>query len=370
VAYEVTDEQRDLAHAVAELVAGESTPRASYDGGPPIDQKLWDHLISLGFVGLAVAEERGGGGATLFDEVLVAEQLGAGDAAVPYLAATVGARVLDAVGADELLRRLLVDRQVVVAAVSAVDGVDPWATAVVEGGTGGSGRDVRPGRARLSGTALDLLEAASADVLLVPADVDGAIEWFAVEASDASLVDQPSLDRAARAAAVHLDGVPAVRLGPLPEGTIEPLHVALVLCSAEATGAASKALEASVAYAKQRKQFGHTIGSFQAIKHKLADMLLLVENARSATYHAAWSLDGLGEEPAVVASLAKAVATGNAARVTGEAVQAHGAIAITWELDIHLLLRRAKSCQLVLGSPDHHFDLLAAALLDTPEVTA
>jgi alkylation response protein AidB-like acyl-CoA dehydrogenase len=361
VAYEVTEEQQDLTRAVAELLAVESSPRSSYDGGPPIDRKLWDQLVSLGFVGLAVAEQHGGGGATLFDEVLVAEQIGAAAAAVPFLATTVGARVLDAFDATELLGRLFSERQVIVAALSAATGLDPWATATVE-------RD----RAHLSGTTVDLLEAAAAEVLLVPAEVDGdgGTEWFVVEAADAQLKDQPSLDQAARVAAVHLDATPAARLGRLPAGTIDPLHVALVLCSAEATGAASRALDASVAYAKQRKQFGHTIGSFQAIKHKLADMLLLVENGRSATYHAAWSLDGDADDPAIVASLAKAVATGNAAKVTAEAVQAHGAIAITWELDIHLVLRRAKACQLVLGSPDHHFDLLAAALLDTPEVTA
>jgi alkylation response protein AidB-like acyl-CoA dehydrogenase len=139
--------------------------------------------------------------------------------------------------------------------------------------------------------------------------------------------------------------------------------LALTLLASEATGAAARALELTVQWAKDRTAFGHPIGYFQAIKHRLAEMLVLIENARSATYNAAWAIDAGRPDSALAAHMAKAMATENAVKIVHDAIQSHGGIGFTWEHDLHLYLRRAKSCALVLGDPDEHFEAVAAAVL-------
>jgi alkylation response protein AidB-like acyl-CoA dehydrogenase len=355
VAYEISQEQRELSSVVARLVGERSDAAASYDGGPPLSREVWAGLVDAGLLALSGAADVGGAGAGLMEETLVAEQLGAGPAAVPVLTVSVLAKVLSTLGSEaaaQILETVIADGRVVLAGVSASTGLEPRLTVIY-----------RDGAPMLSGRIGDLLEAACADALLLPVHGDGGgISWYLVETGTdgARLTDQPTLDRTQRVALLECLDAPATHVGDtsLAEANAALDH-GLVLAAAQALGAASRALRLSVDHAKQRRQFGQPIGRFQAVKHRLVDMLVDVENARSAVYNAAWAVDGARDDAAASVRMAKAVACENAVRVVHEAIQVHGGIGYTWEHGLHLLLRRAKSCQLVLGGSDQHFDALA-----------
>ena len=137
-----------------------------------------------------------------------------------------------------------------------------------------------------------------------------------------------------------------------------------VLLAAESTGVARWCLEAAADYARIRRQFGVPIGTFQAVKHRLADLLIAVENARAATWGGAWSIASGWRDAPISAAMAKAVATENARIVANATLQLHGGIGMTWEHDVHLYLRRAKVNENLGGTPAEHFATVAALLLD------
>jgi alkylation response protein AidB-like acyl-CoA dehydrogenase len=146
-------------------------------------------------------------------------------------------------------------------------------------------------------------------------------------------------------------------------GTATPLLEALlrrgaVGAAAEMLGAARRCLDVSVEYAKVREQFGQPIGSFQAIRHKCAEMLLEVENAHAATYYAAWALDARADDAALAASVAKAYVGEAARKACGEAIQVHGGIGFTWEYDLHIYFKRAKALEAMYGDADYHRELI------------
>jgi alkylation response protein AidB-like acyl-CoA dehydrogenase len=359
VSFEITDEQAELVTVVADLLSSQGQPRNSYDGGPALDKNAWTRLAELGLVAMTVPATSGGTGAQFFDQVLVAERIGAAVAAVPVVATSVAARVLAAADAPELTAVAVSGERIVGAIVSAGRGLE-----------NGIGADPRDDGWALSGSVPDVLEGAVLDDLVVLASTPDGPAWFAVaaDAPGVALADQPSLDQSQRLGALTLNDAVAQRLldGPAAAALVEDtLRVARIVLAAEATGAAATALAISVEYAKTRRQFGQPIGRYQAIKHKLVDMLLDTENARSAVYNAAWSVDE-GRDDAVIATyMAKAVATENAAHVTAQAIQVHGGIGNTWEHDCHLYLRRAKACELALGDPEYHFQRIADLVLDT-----
>jgi alkylation response protein AidB-like acyl-CoA dehydrogenase len=180
------------------------------------------------------------------------------------------------------------------------------------------------------------------------------------------VTSQPSLDRGRAFATVDLDAVPVRVLAsgaPARAAIAAATDLACVGFASEAAGVAERCLELATQHASTRRQFGEVIGRFQAIKHKLADDLVLVENARSAVLLGAWAVTDDSPERALAVAAAKATASDNAVRVVADAMQVHGGIAITWEHDLHLYLRRAKTLQKVWGEPTDHRDHIAAALL-------
>ncbi|HVW32432.1 MAG TPA: acyl-CoA dehydrogenase, partial [Acidimicrobiia bacterium] len=357
MAYEITDEQAELRSVVGTFWRDRSTGRACYDGGPAIDRAAWSGLADMGLIALSAPATIGGSGGSLMDETLVAEQAGAHAAAVPVVTPSALGSVLGAIGgtpAKEVLAEATGGGKVLVVALSASLGFSLPFEARSDGPEW-----------FLTGTVDDLVEGAGADGFLVPVRRDGQVSWFVVErAGDGiTVVDQPSLDRAQRPAGLTCSGAAATFIGETGGPVLaDAFDRAVVLVAAQAVGAASRALELSVDYAKERRQFGRPIGSFQAVKHKLADMLIDLENARSAVYNAAWAVDGDRADRALAVRLAKAVGTENAVKIVHDAIQAHGGIGFTWEYDLHLLLRRVKTAQLVLGSPDGHFDAMGTEL--------
>jgi len=221
----------------------------------------------------------------------------------------------------------------------------------------------------LDGSKSFVLDGTIADLVLVVAQAEEGPTLFAVDGRSPQLSRRPlqTIDMTRKQAALTFDAVPARLVGTAGgAGAVveKTLQLAAVALAAEQVGGAQRCLDMSVEYAKLRVQFGRPIGSFQAIKHKCADMLLEVESARSAAYYAAWAAaDGSSELP-LVASLAKAYCSEAYFHVAAENIQVHGGIGFTWEHDAHLFYRRAKSSEVMLGSPTHHREIAATYLID------
>ncbi|MGY1710606.1 acyl-CoA dehydrogenase family protein [Geodermatophilus sp. SYSU D00758] len=373
VEFELTPEHRDLRAVAREFCAerfAEPEVRRLMDTPDGFDREVWRRLgRDVGLLGLAVPEELGGAGAGLVDLALVAEEFGRAVAPAPLLGSVALAATALRLGADdgageELLPAIAEGEAV--AALAATDARGAWAparpTVGAERGAGGW---------RLTGEQAHVLDGAAADVVVVLAGTDAGPGLFAVEAGAAGLTrePQPGLDLTRRQARLRYDGVPARTVGQPGQGTVAVAgarEVAAVVLAAEAVGGAQRLLDLSVGYARTRLQFGRAIGSFQAVKHRCADMLVDVEHARSVAYHAAWAHDAGTDDPALAADLATVVTAAAYLRVAKSTVQVHGGIGFTWEHPAHLYYKRAVSDATLLGGRAAAADRLAAAVLDDP----
>jgi len=353
-----SSEQRDLRAAVRDVLADrsdEAAVRRVMESGSGYDADLWARLGGeLGVLGLAVPEDRGGAGGTLVDQAVVAEEFGVALLPGPVLG-TVGLAIpaLVALGpggeVDELLAALVAGTRTG-ALVVPEPGVAPEVTAAGDALTGRLPRVVDGG----------------ADVLLVAATGPDGFGLYATEGGDRTPLS--TLDRTRRQAAVVFDATPARLLaaGEAAERAVaHALRVGGALLAAEQVGGAQRMLDTTVAYANTRLQFGRKIGSFQAVKHRCADMLVLVEHARSTAYHAAWALQDGSDDPDLAVSVAQAVCSENYQRVVQDAVQMLGGIGFTWEHPAHLYLKRAVTDAALLGGPAAHRDRIARLVLDT-----
>ncbi|MFZ4719524.1 MAG: acyl-CoA dehydrogenase family protein, partial [Ilumatobacteraceae bacterium] len=223
----------------------------------------------------------------------------------------------------------------------------------------GSGSDFT-----LNGTKMFVLDGHTANLIIVAARTAKGVSLFTVAGDAAGLTRTPlsTMDQTRKQAKLEFANTPATLLGTEGEGwTVlnQVLDLAAVGLAAEQVGGAQKVLEMAVEYAKVRVQFGRPIGSFQAIKHKCADMLLEVESAKSAAYYGMWCAAELNDELPSVASLAKAYCSEAYFHATAENIQIHGGIGFTWEHPAHLYFKRAKSSELLFGDPTYHRELLA-----------
>jgi alkylation response protein AidB-like acyl-CoA dehydrogenase len=216
----------------------------------------------------------------------------------------------------------------------------------------------------LDGHKMFVIDGAVADLVLVAAHTGRGVSLFAVEGTASGLTRTAlaTMDQTRKQARLEFAGTPARLVGE--EGgagdvLTRTLDLAAVALAAEQVGGAQRCLDMAVEYAKSRIQFGRPIGSFQAIKHKCADMLLEVESAKSAAYYAGWAAAEDSDELPVVASLAKSYCSEAYFHAAAENIQIHGGIGFTWEHDAHLYFKRAKSSELLLGDPSYHRELLA-----------
>jgi alkylation response protein AidB-like acyl-CoA dehydrogenase len=350
-----SSEQKDLRTAVRELLASrsdEAAVRRLMDSEQGYDPALWARLGGeLGVLGLAVPEELGGAGGNLVDQAVVAEEFGAALLPGPVLG-TVGLAIpaLAALGEAELLADLLAGTKTATL-VPPVEDV----TATPED--------------TLTGTLKQVVDG-TADVLLIGVLGPDGPMLYATEGGERTPLS--TLDQTRRQATVVLDGTPARLLasGEAAEQAItHAQRVAGVLLAAEQVGGAQKLLDTTLEYAKTRLQFGRKIGSFQAVKHRIADMLVLVEHARSTAYHAAWALQDGSDDPDLAVSIAQATCSENYEKVATDTVQMHGGIGFTWEHLTHLYLKRAFTDAALLGSAGQHRDRVAALVLDTAQPT-
>jgi alkylation response protein AidB-like acyl-CoA dehydrogenase len=358
-------EQQDLRAAVRRFCADrfdEATVRRLADSDTGHDATLWARLGGeLGVLGLAVPEERGGAGGGLVDQAVVTEEFGAALVPGPVLG-TVGLAVpaLLAVGDDELLPALVAGERTASLAVP-VDAVTPGEPTVTADGD------------RLTGELAQVVDGA-ADVLLVPAQTPDGIALYATDGGERTPLS--TLDTTRRQARVRFDATRARRLATgaaAQRAVTAALRVAAALLAAEQVGGAQRLLDRTVAHAGTRLQFGRPIGSFQAVKHRCADMLVLVEHARSTAQHAAWALqegpDDNGDDVDLAVSIAQATCSAAYERVAYDAVQLHGGIGFTWEHPAHLYLKRAVADAVLLGSVEAHRERIAALVLDTAAPT-
>ncbi|HKA97482.1 MAG TPA: acyl-CoA dehydrogenase family protein [Streptosporangiaceae bacterium] len=332
----------------------------------PNDAAAWRSLATeLGCAGLLIPESYGGAGATYREAAVVAEETGRAVAPVPYLGSAVVATAALLGSGDELLKGLAEGQVTAALAVgfgrAPIAGGEGLATAVR---VGGPQRGDPPGQARLTGTAAGVADALLADVLLVPGD-GVPFGLYAVDAGAPGVRRTPvvSLDATRPLCDVAFEAVPArtVATGAAAtQAVASALAAGAAMLACEQLGTAQRCLDMTVAYVKERRQFARPVGSFQALKHRLADVWVQLTQARAAARYAAACLaDGNPDTPVAIA-LAKAACGDAAVHAAQECVQLHGGIGFTWEHPAHLLLKRAKSGSMAFGTPDRHRAALAA----------
>jgi len=344
-----------------------SEVRRLMDTGAGYDPQVWKQLADqLGLQGLSIPEEFGGSGATPVELGIAFEEMGRALLCAPFFS-TVGlaAQALLAAGDDqakrEYLPRIADGSLLATVAVTEEDG--RWDLSAVRTSAAPDGG--ASGAFLLDGTKMFVVDGHIAQVLLVVARTDGGLGLFAVDAVDVGVVRTPlqTLDMTRKLARVGLRRVPARLVSGPGDATAAlslALDLALVALTAEQVGGAQRCLDMAVDYAKIRMQYGRPIGSFQAVKHKCAEMLIEVESAKSAAYHAAGSAaESTSDELGVAAAIAKAYCSEAYFHVAAETIQVHGGIGFTWEHDAHLYFRRAKSSQLMLGDEHYHRERFA-----------
>jgi alkylation response protein AidB-like acyl-CoA dehydrogenase len=369
-----SEEQEMLRASARDFLARECPPayvRRMMEADDAWDQGLWRKLAELGWTGLGIPEAYGGVG-TFLDLVVVLEEAGRGLLPGPFFSTmALAVPALLEAGTEAQRRQVL-------SAIAAGDARATVALTEPEGRWDAEGVSLAATRSgdgwRLDGVKLFVPDAGVADHLVVagrtrPGGEDG-VTLFLVSGRPAGTTVSPltTLDMTRRWYEVRFEGVelPAdAVMGEVDRGWA-PLRRALDwaaagLC-AEMVGGAQHVLDASVAYAKTRQQFGKPIGIYQAVSHRLADMLLETESARSATYYAAWAVDADAPDRSLATSMAKAYTSDAYRRAAGGGIQVHGGIGFTWEHDMHLYFRRAKASEVTLGDATFHRELVAQAL--------
>ena len=361
----ITEEQEELRASVRRFLEQRSPIREvrrlmdTTDGYEP---GVWSQAAEqLGLQSIAVPEQYGGMGFGYVELAIVLEEMGRALYCAPYFATVaLAANTLLASGDDEACRGYLpgIASGETIATLAFVEDDGRWDGSTVKLAAS------RAGDAwALNGHKAFVLDGHVASLVLVLARTRRGLSLFAVAGDVTGLTRTalPTLDETRKLARLEFQKVPARLVGE--EGGADrilarTLDLAAVALAAEQVGGAQACLDMSVEYAKVRHQFGRPIGSFQAIKHKCADMLLEVENARSAAQYAAWAAAEGSEELPAVASLAKATCSEAYFHAAAENIQIHGGIGFTWEHDAHLYFKRAKSSELFLGEPAQHREQL------------
>jgi alkylation response protein AidB-like acyl-CoA dehydrogenase len=339
--FELSDDQLALRDAAGELLDGFASPtqvRAVVDGGGGVDAALWTAMVEQGWPALGVPEDRGGIGLGWVEVAVLLEQLGSHVAPAPFLQHVVALEQLHRSGAVDVAPFVTGERVATAAftPVTSRESSDGWL---------------------LSGRTEPVVFAPTADVAVVR--TPDAV--FVVELNAVRPRAEPAMDLTRSVGWLHLDGTPATRLGGADAVELF-VDVGALAYAAELLGIGSAALGLAVAYAKEREQFGRPIGSFQAVKHRCADMLVDVEGMRSAVYYAAWCLAADDRDRSVAASTAKTWCSDAGRRVTASCLQVHGGIGFTWESDVHLFLKRAQLDEVSFGDAVFHRARLAGLL--------
>ncbi|MBA2283243.1 MAG: acyl-CoA/acyl-ACP dehydrogenase [Actinomycetota bacterium] len=368
---EEQEELRRITRQFLESKSSEAEVRRLMETTEGYDQTIWSQMANeLGLQSLIIPEEYGGQGFGYVELTVVLEEMGRALLAAPYfstvaLATNVLLHAGDDAAKQDLLPGIASGDTIATLAFTEENGRWDEAGITMEASRMGGGGDAASGDGfKLNGTKMFVLDGHTANVVLVAAKTTAGVSIFQVAGDAAGLTRTAlaTMDQTRKQAKLEFADVDAKLIGTDGAGwtTLERvLDLAVVALAAEQVGGAQKVLEMAVEYAKVRVQFGRPIGSFQAIKHKCADMLLEVESAKSAAYYAGWCASELNDELPSVASLAKAYCSEAYFHATAENIQIHGGIGFTWEHPAHLYFKRAKSSELLFGDPTYHRELLA-----------
>jgi alkylation response protein AidB-like acyl-CoA dehydrogenase len=337
----------------------------------------WKKMVDLGWTGLVIPEQYGGAGLNMVDMVVVIEEMGKVVMPGPFFASVIlGGLAIDLSGSEAQKQRYLPDLAAgkIKATLAQVEESGRWDAPGI-----GLTAKAAGGGFSLSGTKLFVHDAHNADILVVPARTGGSggdgITLFIADAKAKGVAIRllKTMDQTRKLCEVTFTDVAVGKdavLGGVGAGwalldrVVDRAKVALC---AEMCGGAQKVLEMSVEYAKVREQFGKPIGSFQAIQHKCANMMVQVESAKSATYYAAWAVANDVAEAHLAACMAKAYCSDAYRFVSAEGIQIHGGIGFTWEHDMHLYFKRAKGSEVTFGDATWNRELVAQVVLDAPE---
>jgi alkylation response protein AidB-like acyl-CoA dehydrogenase len=325
--FDFTDDQQAIKRTANEFLGSRFKPekRRELAEAGTYDDSLWGEIAELGWPGIFIGEEHGGQGLGVIELVILQEELGYALAPTPFFSNAAAGFLIEQAGSDEQKQRLL--------------------PGIASGEARGTVGVVTGGEAPL------VPDADSAAVIVL---VEGDTATV-VEAGSAEIEQRDTIDSTRRFSTVRANGGGETLGGDVQAG-VDRAEIAL---AAELVGVAQWAMEQAVTYAKDRKQFDRPIGSYQAVAHRCAQMMLEVESARSAVYYAGWVADNEPETAALAASMAKAYAADAGWRVSASSLQVHGGIGFTWEHDLHFFLKRARTDGHLLGSPRAHRDRVA-----------
>jgi len=366
VNFTFSEEQDELRSVVRQFLAAttdEAAVRRQMATDEGFDREVWARMAEqLGLQGLIVPEELGGQGYGVLELVVVLEEMGRTLLCAPFFSTVVLAtNALLVAGDDEALRTHLpgIAAGATIATVAFTEPNGRWDEPGIQATAAPAG-----GGWRLTGTKSYVIDGHLADLVIVAARTEAGVSLFAVD-GDADGLTRTALatiDQTRRQATLQLDDVEGRLIGTDGDGwaTLSGvLDLAAVGLAAEQVGGAQACLDMAVEYAKVRVQFGRPIGSFQAVKHTCADVLIELESARSAAHYAGWCASEAPDDLPAAASLAKACCSDAYLHAAAENIQIHGGIGFTWEHPAHLYFKRAKSSELLFGDPTYHRELLA-----------
>jgi alkylation response protein AidB-like acyl-CoA dehydrogenase len=361
-----TEEQEELRKTVRAFLdakSSEEAVREQMETEDGYDAAVWSQMAEqMGLQGLHIPEEFGGSGFGYVELGIVLEEMGRSLLCAPFFSSVVlaGNTLIEA--GDEAAKQKYLPGIASGETIATLAYTEPSGKWDESGITATATKD---GDAyKINGTKSFVLDGHTANLIIVAAKTDAGTSLFAVE-GDASGLTRTALstmDQTRKQAKLEFADTPATLIGQDGKGwdtLTTVLDLAAISLAAEQVGGAQKVLEMAVEYAKVRVQFGRPIGSFQAIKHKCADMLLEVESAKSAAYYGMWCASEMNDELPSVASLAKAYCSEAYFHAAAENIQIHGGIGFTWEHPAHLYFKRAKSSELLFGDPTYHRELLA-----------
>jgi alkylation response protein AidB-like acyl-CoA dehydrogenase len=366
VNFAFSDEQEELRRSVRRFLAEKSPEtevRRLMETEQGYDPAVWAQMANqLGLQSLTIPEAYGGSGFSYVELAIVLEEMGAVLLCAPYFSTVcLAANALMTSGDESAMAYLLpgLASGETIGTLALTEDSGRWD---VDGVTMAATQ--RDGGWVLDGHKSYVIDGHIADLIVVVARTPSGLSLFGVKGDADGLTRTvlATMDLTRKQARLAFDGVPAWLIGVeggAEAGLSKTLDLAAVALAAEQVGGAQRCLDMAVEYAKVRIQFGRPIGSFQAIKHKCADMLVEVESARSAAYYAAWAAADSSDELPVVASLCKSYCSEAYFHASAENIQIHGGIGFTWEHPAHLYFKRAKSSELLFGDPAYHRELLA-----------
>lgn len=364
--FALSAEQRQLQDSVRRLLRDKASTyrlREVTQTDPGYDTDIWSQLAEqLGVHAITIPEQYGGAGFGYLELAIVLEEMGRALLPAPYFSTVVlAANALLTSGDREAMRDLLpsIAAGQCVATLAWTEGSGDWGFGAITTRAKRSGTDWA-----LSGHKSHVLDGHLADVIIVVAATESGLSLFAVNGNDDGLTRHrlTTMDQTRPLAQLDFDNCHARLIGDeghADQGLVRMFDLAVTALAAEQVGGARRCLEMAVDYAKNRSQFGRPIGSFQAIKHKCANVLLEVESGWAAAYYAAWAADAGAPEFPAAASIAKSYCSTAYVRAASENVQIHGGIGFTWEHDAHLYFKRAKSSELLFGDASYHRAQLA-----------